>query len=56
MPWSIPDLMSTRLEFVAEVLLQRRPFAVLRAAYGISEKTGYKWVTRFRGGRAGRLG
>lgn len=40
--------MSLRLEFVAEVLGHRRPFAVLCAQYAISEKTGYKWLARFR--------
>lgn len=50
MPWSVPDLMSIRLEFVAEALFRRRPFASLCAQYGISEKTGYKWLARFRAG------
>lgn len=50
MPWSVPDLMSIRLEFVAEVLARRRPFAVLCAHYGISDKTGYKWLARFKTG------
>ena len=50
MPWSIPDLMSIRLEFVAEVFARRRPLAVLCAHYGISEKTGYKWLARFKAG------
>jgi transposase InsO family protein len=40
--------MSIRLEFVAEVLACRRPVAALCAQYGISEKTGYKWLARFR--------
>lgn len=50
MPWSVPELMSIRLEFVAEALGRRRPFAVLCAQYGISAKTGYKWVGRFKAG------
>ena len=54
MSWSVPDLMSIRLEFVAEALGRRHPFAGLCTLYGISEKTGYKWVARFRaGGPAG---
>lgn len=48
MPWSHPDLMSLRLEFVAEAFARRRPIAALCAQYGISEKTGYKWLARFR--------
>ena len=50
MPWRVPGLMSIRAEFVAEVLGRRRPFATLCAQYGISEKTGYKWLARFREG------
>jgi transposase InsO family protein len=50
MPWSIPDLMSIRLEFVAEVLAHRQPITRLCAQYGISEKTGYKWLARFKVG------
>lgn len=48
MPWRIADPMSIRLEFVAEVLARRRTVAALCLQYGISEKTGYKWVARFR--------
>jgi transposase-like protein len=40
--------MSIRLEFVAEVFAHRRSVAALCAQYGISEKTGYKWLARFR--------
>ena len=48
MPWRTADIMSIRLEFVAEALGSRRPFAALCAQYAISEKTGYKWLARFR--------
>ena len=48
MPWSVTDVMSIRLEFVAEALGRRRSFASLCEQYGISEKTGYKWLARFR--------
>lgn len=50
MPWSLPDLMSLRLEFVAEALGRRQSLTALCAAYGISEKTGYKWLARFKAG------
>jgi transposase InsO family protein len=40
--------MSIRLEFVAEALGRRRRFTALCEQYGISEKTGYKWLARFR--------
>jgi len=48
MPWSVPDPMSIRLEFVAEALRAKRPITAVCAAYGISEKTGQKWLQRFR--------
>ena len=48
MPWRIADPMSIRLEFVAEAFARRRSVAALCAQYGISEKTGYKWLARFR--------
>lgn len=48
MPWSVSDVMSIRLEFVAEALGRRRLFVSLCEQYGISEKTGYKWLARFR--------
>lgn len=50
MSWSVPDLMSIRLEFVAEALGRRQSVAALCARYGVSEKTGYKWLARFRAG------
>jgi transposase InsO family protein len=40
--------MTIRLEFVAEALLRRRSITALCVQYGISEKTGYKWLSRFR--------
>jgi transposase InsO family protein len=40
--------MSIRLQFVAEALRGRRPIVAVCAAYGISEKTGQKWLARFR--------
>jgi len=47
-PWSVPNVMSIRLEFVAEAFGRRRSFNALCKQYGISEKTGYKWLARFR--------
>lgn len=48
MPWSVSNVMSIRLEFVAEALGHRRTFRALCVQYGISEKTGYKWLARFK--------
>lgn len=48
MPWRIADPMSIRLEFVAEACARRRSVAALCVQYVISEKTGFKWLARFR--------
>lgn len=54
MPWRTTDLVTIREEFVQEALRGRHPVAALCNAYGISEKTGHKWLNRFREeGRAG---
>jgi transposase InsO family protein len=48
MTWKEATLMSTRLEFV---LLAQRPnanIAALCRGYGISRKTAYKWIERYR--------
>ena len=50
MSWSIQDLMSQRHEFV---LLAKQPGAnraALCRCYGISRKTGYKWLGRYQTG------
>ena len=48
MPWRTPDLMSIRAEFVEHAMSGRHPVAALCNAYGISEKTGHKWLNRFK--------
>jgi transposase InsO family protein len=54
MTWKEATVMSTRLEFV---LLAQRPnanIAALCRGYGISRKTAYKWIERYRlGGKEG---
>ena len=50
MPWREPSLMQQRLDFVREHARGHWPMAALCAQYGISEKTGYKWVARFVAG------
>ncbi|MGZ7033320.1 MAG: helix-turn-helix domain-containing protein, partial [Thermoanaerobaculia bacterium] len=40
--------MSLRKEFVLRVLAKDAPVAELCRRYGISRKTGYKWLSRFR--------
>lgn len=48
MPWRTPDLVAIREEFVEQAMSGRYPIAALCNAYGISEKTGHKWLNRFR--------
>lgn len=48
MPWRTPDLVAIREEFVEQAMSGRHPVAALCNAYGISEKTGHKWLNRFK--------
>ena len=51
MPWSTPSLMAHRLEFVRAVVSRRLTVRAACRQFGVSEKTGYKWLGRFlRGG------
>jgi transposase-like protein len=53
-PWRTTNLVSIREEFVQLALSGRHPVAALCNAYGISEKTGHKWLNRFKDeGRSG---
>ena len=54
MPWMKKDLMSLRGEFVHLVETELLLLATLCQRFGISRKTGYKWLARDRDeGRAG---
>ena len=48
MPWRTTDLVTIREEFVEQAMSGRHPVAALCNAYGISEKTGDKWINRFK--------
>lgn len=48
MPWAERSIVSLRKEFVLRVLAKDAPVAELCRRYGISRKTGYKWLNRFR--------
>lgn len=48
MPWRTTDLVTVREDFVQQALSGRHPVAALCNAYGISEKTGHKWLSRFK--------
>ena len=54
MPWLETAPMEQRERFVRDHQLALYSMAELSARYGISRKTGYKWLDRFdRGGREG---
>ena len=48
MPWEITDVMDQRKRFVLRALGGTVRMAELCREFGISRKTGYKWVTRFK--------
>jgi len=48
MPWRETCTMDERLKFIAACLCGQESMASLCAAYGISRKTGYKWLERYR--------
>jgi len=47
MPWKECSAMSLRREFVTFALLHDGTFQALCDSYGISTKTGYKWLARY---------
>lgn len=54
MPWKETTNMSQRTEFIAQAKGEGVNFSALCRLYGISRKTGYKWVKREReGGESG---
>ena len=58
MPWKETCQMDERTQFIARVLAGEDAMTTLCREYGISRKTGYKWLGRYRcdgGGLAGAL-
>ena len=54
MPWKASTAMSERKEFIAQAVKEEVNMSALCREYGISRKTGYKWLARYReGGLAG---
>ena len=47
MPWRETNPMDQKLQFIADYLRQTLDMSELCAAYGISRKTGYKWIERY---------
>ncbi|HEX5281366.1 MAG TPA: integrase core domain-containing protein [Micropepsaceae bacterium] len=48
MPWKETCAVDQRIRFVVEACGHERPLTELCAEYGISRKTAYKWLTRYR--------
>jgi putative transposase len=47
MPWSETSPMDQRTQFIADYLRQVFTVTELCALYGVSRKTGYKWIDRY---------
>jgi putative transposase len=56
MPWKEPHVMEIRTEFAVLAMKRERTFRSLCASYGISPKTGYKWVQRYQAQGRGGMG
>ena len=50
MPWKVETLMSAREEFIALALSGAVSMTALCDRFGISRKTGYKWLWRYAAG------
>ncbi len=50
MPWTESCVMQERMKFIMNVLEGTYSMSELCGYYGISRKTGYKWVDRYRQG------
>ena len=48
MLWKPMSTVDLRKEFVSQVIVSRLSFAKLSSRYGVSRKTGYKWLGRNR--------
>ncbi len=55
MPWSDVSPMDQKLMFVSDYKRQVFSFTELCRRFGISRKTGYKWIRRFEEGGLGAL-
>jgi putative transposase len=47
MPWSETSPMDQKTKFIADYLRHSLPISELCTDYGISRKTGYKWIDRY---------
>lgn len=47
MPWKDTSPMDQKMQFIADYLRKTRTMSELCAHFGISRKTGYKWLDRY---------
>ena len=47
MPWNERSILSERLSFISDFDRKEASIAELCRRYGISRKTGYKWIERY---------
>src|SRR5262245_21569083 len=47
MPWREGSPMDQRTQFIADFLRDARSITELYGLYGVSRKTGYKWIDRY---------
>lgn len=55
MPWRVGTMSELRWNFVQEVAVLKRSVTASCRKYGISRKTGYKWLGRHRAAGGGKL-
>jgi putative transposase len=48
MPWSLTSPMDQKMLFLTDCVRELIPIAESCRRYGISRKTGYKWIERFK--------
>ena len=48
MPWKVQPVSEIRLAFIHQVVTLNAPVAQVCRSFGISRKTGYKWLARYR--------
>lgn len=56
MPWKVGTMSELRLNFVQEVVELKRSVAATCRKYGVSRKTGHKWLKRHQAGGPDDLG
>lgn len=50
MPWTETSPMNERVKFIAARLADEEPFSATCERFGVSRKTGYKWLDRYESG------